>query len=106
MNWKPNTSQLLTIILLIVGCAAYRLPWLTNPGSGLSLGAYDLGEWASLHPAVRSGNPALLTTLLLRLPLVCLGLIISIGFLRGKLGFALLLIVLTGIALLPPLEFF
>jgi hypothetical protein len=106
MNWKPNTSQLLAAGLLLLGCAAYCLPWLTNPGSGLSLGAYDLAEWTSLHPAVRSGNPALLTTLLLRLPLACLGLIISIGLLRGKLGFAFLLIVLTGIALLPPLEFF
>jgi hypothetical protein len=106
MRWKPNSSQLLTVMLLVLGCAAYSLPWLTNPGSGLSLGAYDLAEWTSLHPTVRSGNPALLTTLLLRLPLACLGLIISIGFLREKLGFAVLVIVLTGIALLPPLEFF
>jgi hypothetical protein len=107
MKWELNSSQLLTVIMLLVlGCTAYSLPWLMNPGSGLSLGAYDLAEWTSLHPAVRSGNPALLTTLLLRLPLACLGLIISIGFLRRKLIFAVVVIVLTGSALLPPLEFF
>ena len=106
MNLKPNTSQILVGGLLLLGCIAYSLPWLANPGNGLSFGAYDLAEWTSLHPAVRNGSPALITALLLRLPLACLGLIVSIGFLREQLGIALAFIVLTGIALLPPLEFF
>ena len=106
MSRKSNTSQLFSAMLLALGCAAYSLPWLTNPGNGLSFAAYDLAEWTSLHPAVRNGNPAMVTALLLRLPLACLGLIISIGFLREKLVYAIAAIVLTGIALLPPLEFF
>lgn len=103
---KLRAQQLLASGLLLLGCIAYSLPWLMNPGNGLTFGAYDLAEWTSLHPAVRGGNPALLTALLLRVPLACLGLIVSIGFLRGRLGFAIGVIVLTGIALLPPLEFF
>jgi hypothetical protein len=79
---------------------------LINPGSGLSFGAYDLAEWTSLHPAVRNGNPALLTPLLLRVPLACWGLIISLGFLNTRFGVAAVIIVLTSIAILPPLEFF
>jgi hypothetical protein len=106
MHRKPNTSQLMAGGLLLLGCITYSLPWLMNPGNGLTFGAYDLAEWTSLHPAVRGGNPALLTALLLRVPLACLGLIVSIGFLRQRVGFAIAVIVLTGIALLPPLEFF
>ena len=63
----------------------------------LKFGAYDLAEWTSLHPSVRSGNPALLTALLLRVPLACLGLIICMGFLQKTLGIMrLAVLVVTG----------
>ena len=106
MNWKLNRLYLLVGGLFALGGAAYSLPWLTNPGSGLSFGAYDLAEWASLHPAVRGGNPAFLTSLLLRLPLACLGLIITVGLLQIKLRSRIFLTFLIALALLPPLEFF
>jgi hypothetical protein len=106
MHSKSHDPKVLAGGLLLLGCITYNLPWLINPSNGLSFGAYDLAEWMSLHPTVRSGNPTLLTTLLLRLPLAHLGLIVSIGFLRERLGFAITVIMLTAIALLPPLEFF
>jgi hypothetical protein len=106
MNWQSNRIRLLVGVLFALGLLVYSLPWLINSGSGLSFGAYDLAEWASLHPAVRGNNPVLLTSLLLRLPLTCLGLIITIGFLQGKSRLRLLLAILIAIAMLPPLEFF
>ncbi len=81
----------------------YLFPWLTNPSVSLSLNAYDLAEWASLHPAVRDATPALLTSVLLRLPLVCLALLIAFTARRSLLP-VLIVLVLTA-ALLPPPEF-
>jgi hypothetical protein len=94
------------LILLILCFAAYCLPWVINPGISLSLGAYDLAEWTSLHPAVRAASPALLTTLLLRLPLACLGLLISLTSKPHSRSLPFALTMLVSIALLPPLEFF
>ncbi len=81
----------------------YLFPWLVNPGASLSLNGYDLAEWASLHPAVREATPALLTSLLLRLPLACLALLIAFTRRRGLLPAVIVLI--TALALLPPPEF-
>jgi len=92
--------------LLVIGVAAYNLSWLINPGVSLSLGAYDLAEWTSLHPVVRGSNPALWITLVLRLPMVCAGLIIACGVLQERQSIRLLLVFLIGAALLPPIEFF
>ncbi len=78
----------------------YALPLVVNSSAALSLNAYDLAEWASLHPAVRAQTPALLTTLLLRLPLVCMALLIAFGTRRG-LAPALVVLVIAA-ALLPP----
>ena len=99
-------SQSWLIILGILGLVAYCLPWLTNSGSSLSLGAYDLAEWASLHPAIRGANPPLLMSLLLRLPLACFGLVITPTLLMHSSGKRIAFLLLLGIALLPPLEFF
>lgn len=98
-------------VLLIFAIAAYSLPWIVNPSSGLSLGADDLAEWTSLHPQVRAAAPSLLTPLLLRLPLVCLAVcfafslrLSSYGALRWWLTVAV--IGLLFLFCLPPLEFF
>lgn len=83
------------------------LPWVINPGISLSLNAYDLAEWASLHPAVRTSSPPFFTSLLLRLPLVFLACIIVLAM-RPLIRHSLTLIaaiVLFSAALLPPLEF-
>jgi hypothetical protein len=98
--------QFLLLTIGILGLAAYCLPWLTNPGVGLSFGAYDLAEWSSLHPAVRSGNPMLLTSFLLRLPLATFGLIVGAIIFKKNIALRVIFVVLVAIALLPPLEFF
>ena len=81
----------------------YLFPWLINPSVSLSPNGYDLAEWASLHPAVRDATPALLTSLLLRLPLACLALLIAFTMRRGLLPALIMLI--AAAALLPPPEF-
>lgn len=99
------------LLLLGVLLLAYALPWVNAPASGLSFGAYDLAEWASLHPAVRAQQPELLTSLFLRFPLACLA--IAVGFLAPRPVFrsvrwwiALVAIGMFVLSSLPPLEFF
>lgn len=90
--------------LMLIG---YSLPWLQGPGVSLSPNAYDLAEWSSLHPAARAESPALLTALLLRLPLACIALMLAFSAppdTQGRLMFGLGALLLAA-ALLPPLEF-
>ncbi len=94
------TTALATLLML----ALYALPWLVNPGVSLTPGAYDLAEWTSLHPAVRGETPALLTSFLLRLPLVCVGLLIAFSA-RGNKLVPAIAVLLIAAGLLPPLEF-
>ena len=95
---------------IVLALLAYSLPWVANPGASLSPGAYDLAEWTSLHPAVRSGTLALMTPLLLRLQLVLLAVIVAVHAPRPRLSLRWLIhalfVVLMAIASLPPLEFF
>lgn len=95
-------------VLLAVALVGYFLPWISTSASSLSLGAYDLAEWSSLHPVVRQTVPFLWTTLALRIPLAILGILfvayISKTFHRKSIAIICLLI--AAIALLPPLEFF
>jgi hypothetical protein len=103
----PDTALFVWIVLALT---AYSLPWVINPSVSLSLGAYDLAEWSSLHPAARVTTPTLLTSLLLRLPLMLLAWIIGLNSTQqfksvkgwGYGAAALLL----SMSLLPPLEFF
>jgi hypothetical protein len=95
------------LLLIVLGVLGYLLPWVITPSNSLSIGAYDLAEWTSLHPIVRQTLPFLWTTLLLRLPLAILGVLLAsyVGSAFSRLvGFGI--IVLTAIALLPPIEFF
>ena len=94
------TTAALALLMLVL----YTMPWLVNPSVSLTPGAYDLAEWTSLHPAVRSETPALLTTLLLRLPLACVGLLIAFSA-RGNKLIPAIAVLLIAAALLPPLEF-
>lgn len=96
-----KSIQLVSLALLVV---AYALPWMTIPTiSGLTVSAYDLAEWASIHPAVRV-DPLLLTPLLLRLPLVCLAIWVACQPLARWLR--VVFVGLLAAASLPPLEFF
>ncbi len=90
-------------ILIALMLVLYLFPWLVNPAASLSPNGYDLAEWTSLHPAVHTQTPMLLTSLFLRLPLVCLALLIAFSTQRGIIP--ALLVLLIAVALLPPLEF-
>lgn len=100
MNWR-------SIGLIFLALGFYVLPWLINPAVGLTANAYDLAEWASLHPEVRNQTPSLLTSLLLRVPLVIFGLMIAlnIGVNRKKHLTWISLFLLVAVASFPPLEF-
>ncbi len=103
--------QSLTVLttLFVLALIAYTLPWVVGKGAAMTYGAYDFAEWTSLHPASHAQNPTLLTPLLLRLPLALLVVALVFGtsyrastrhrlFLGG-------LVIVTAIALFPPLEF-
>jgi uncharacterized membrane protein len=92
------------LLFLCLGLIAYSLPWVSAPSASLTLGAYDLAEWASLHPAARTASPVLLPPLLLRLGLVWLLLIAAYSTLPRSIK--ALVILIGSVALLPPLEFF
>ncbi len=57
---------------------AYHMPWHVHDAAAFSNNAFDLAEGTSLHPTVRLESPALLTPLLLRLPLIALAGIIAL----------------------------
>lgn len=96
----PSTRWIALLTLV-----AYALPWVANTGAALTLNAYDLAEWLSLHPVVRSASLPLLATFALRvLPLL---IAVMVVFDRNstrveRLAFP----VLIALALLPPLDFF
>jgi hypothetical protein len=73
----PHNPALLAVVLLASCVVAYLLPWVNSPGASLSFGAYDMAEWASLTPAVRTETPPLFTSLLLRLPLACIAVLFA-----------------------------
>lgn len=100
---RPLFLWLLTLAALIFYC----LPWVITTAASLTMGAYDLAEWSSLHPASRGASIPLLPALLLRLPLVCLALAAAFAARRGASWWLYTLFVgLMSAALLPPLEFF
>ncbi len=94
------------MILVLCGIG-YLTAWVTHPAGGLTFHAFDLAEWASLHPLVRAESPALLTTLLLRLPLVVISILFALSAHRERrwriwcwaAAFA------TALGLLPPFDF-
>lgn len=94
---------------LAVVLIAYGLPWVVNSGAGLTLNAYDLAEWMSLHPRVRIGSLPLLAPFLLRMLLVFTGGLIAFSPSR-RFSTAWWLQVIgvsvIALALLPAFEFF
>ncbi|MDX2160645.1 MAG: hypothetical protein SF162_04905 [bacterium] len=98
----------MTSLFILCALLAYFSPWVVNPASGLTFHGLDLAEWTSLHPLVRTESPALLTPLVLRLPLLCMGLVLGLRApgahprLRMAHRIGALLI---AFGLLPPLDF-
>ena len=91
-------------LLLALGLAGYLLPWIVAPTAPLTLNAYDLAEWTSLHPT-QFGTP-LAVPLLLRLQLPVITLLVAL-LARGSLMklLSVVIILLLSVAQLPPLEF-
>lgn len=97
------------LVLIILAVGIYFLPWvIIRNAASLSMGAYELAEWVSLHPAVRHAVFVPGATLLLRLPLACLTVMATILIARLTKQTIIhgLFIVTSALALLPPLEFF
>jgi len=100
----------LIVIGLALGVVCYYLPWVTHSTAVFTMNAFDLAEWTSLHPAVRSSSPPMLTSFLLRLPQVMLAAAFALSAnllvdLRARWiqrGLALLL----ALRLVPPTDFF
>lgn len=98
--------HLLFWLWLSLAWLTYVTPWALNPGAGLTVNAYDLAEWASLHPTAQAN--ALLTPLLLRAPLMFLTWLIALHApreLKGSWWWHVLAILVLVLAQLPPLEF-
>lgn len=100
-NIEPNW---LTYAILLTA-SVYTLPWLHNPGAALTGNAYELAEWATLHPPLLDGVSPLTTALLLRLPLVLLACFAAYDFSNKPSLFRLTILIALLIASLPPVEF-
>mgnify|MGYP001554124038 CR=1 FL=1 len=101
-----NKSNYLTYLLLGIALFGYVLPWILISTNPMSLGAYDLAEWSSLHPSQPTSSPPMLVPLLLRLQLVIISTLIALHthtILQRWIG--LCVIALLAVAQLPPLEF-
>ena len=64
--------RLAAVAAALVG---YWSPWLTHPAAALRLNGYELSEWITFLPGVRSGDLPL-SRLLFLLPLACLALLL------------------------------
>lgn len=102
INYRGN--GVLVILLLVL--AGYLLPWVTAPNSAMTLNAFDLAEWTSLHPLQQGATPPLIAPLLLRAQLSILAVLIALwSTSRKERILAFLFVVLLSVSQLPPLEF-
>ena len=103
------TYRFRVVVYVLLALVGYVLPWVISEGSALSMGAYDLSEWTSLHPLNREAAIPLITSGLLRLPLALVGiyLVTTAAQVRLFSGGWWVLAVSLGIfvlASMPPLE--
>lgn len=75
---QPNKNLWGILLCCLLILIAYHMPWHVHDAAAFSNNAFDLAEAASLHPTVRLESPALLTPMLLRLPLIALAIIIAL----------------------------
>lgn len=103
---ENNSTDALAPALCLLAIAAYLLPWVQAANAAMTLNAFDLAEWASLHPLQHSAAPPLLASLLLRVQLPILALCIALwARSRSQRMFAALVALALAAAQLPPLEF-
>ena len=68
---------LFRLAALALALLGYWSPWLTHATAALRLNGYELSEWVTFLPGVRSGELPL-SRLLFLLPLACLALLLSL----------------------------
>ena len=96
----------LLLFLLLIGLLGYLLPWAVAPSAPMTLNAYDLAEWTSLHPAQRHSSPPLLAPLLLRAQLVILSLTFALVVSRRPWRLiSAATVAILALAQLPPFEY-
>lgn len=101
-----HQRRLLLLAVLLLGLAGYLLPWAVSSSAPMTLNAYDLAEWASLHPAQRQTTPPLLAPLLLRVQLVICTLILALPASgRPMRAMSAAAVVVLALAQLPPFEY-
>ena len=100
-----RSSALFWWVFILLAICLYSLPWVINPGASLTLNGYDLAEWSSLYPGIRSGSTPLLVTFALRSPLLWISVLIAFAP-RSAWWLRLILIAAIIGVLLPPPEFF
>ena len=94
------------LVLLLLALGAYLLPWIVAPNASMTLNAFDLAEWTSLHPLQQQARPPLMVPLLLRIHLPILAISMALWPKNREECYpAILFIVLLSISQLPPLEF-
>lgn len=71
-----HIQRLLCGLLLLL--VAYHLPWHTHRAAAFSNNLFDLAEFVSLHPQIQAESPTLYTSLLLRLPIIFIGLMFGL----------------------------
>lgn len=102
---RLSNRQIGALILLLASLMAYMLPWSSTVVTSLNLGAYDLAEWLSLHPATQ---PLRIPSLLLRLQPLLITWLFTLHY-PSRGGWSrhlwLVVIVLLCVAQLPPLDF-
>jgi len=105
-NSVENSRGNAVLALLLLALAGYLLPWVTAPNSAMTLNAFDLAEWTSLHPLQQQATPPLIVPLLLRAQLPILAVLITLWSTgRMERFLAFLFLVLLSVSQLPPLEF-
>ena len=96
----------LHIVLLIVALIGFLLPWVVAPSGPMTLNAFDLAEWVSLHPSQHHTFPPLQASLWLRLQLLIICWSFSAVTVKTPRRLAAALcIVMLALAQLPPPEF-
>ena len=106
LNQAAASHNLLSFCLLALLLAGLLLPWLVAPNAAMTLNAYDLAEWTSLHPAQAGTSPPLLVPLMLRWQALLLcALVGAIAETPRARRVAALLVCLLAVAQLPPVEF-
>lgn len=98
--------KLIIYFFIAVCLFGYIVPWVLTSSSPLTLSAYDLAEWTTLHPTQPHTNPPLNIAFMLRLQLVIITLLIGLNARKGNYRMlSVLIIIPLAIAQLPPLDF-